>query len=49
MKGFDTSYTLKPDADGNKWAEPTMYLGSDIAKFQVPYKGETCWSMSGDT
>ena len=49
MKGFDTAYTLKPDAKGKKWAEPTMYLGADIAKFQVPDTGEWCWSMSGDT
>ena len=30
MKGFDIAYTLKPDADGKKWAEPTTYLGADI-------------------
>ena len=30
MKGFDIAYTLKPDTDGKKWAEPTTYLGADI-------------------
>ena len=49
MKGFDTVLTLNPDAIGKKWAEPTLYLGSYIAKFQVLYTGEKCWSMSGDT
>ena len=49
MKGFDTSYTIKPDTDGRKWAEPTTYLGAGIAKFQVPDTGETCWIMSGNT
>ena len=48
MKVFDTVYTLNPDTNGNKWAKPTTYLGDDIAKFQVPYTGETCWSMSGN-
>ena len=38
-KVFYTAYTLKPDANGKKWAEPTMYLGYNIAKFQVPDTG----------
>ena len=42
MKVFDTAYTLKPDDDGKKWANPTTYIGSDITKFQVPNTGETC-------
>ena len=42
MKGFDIAYTLKPDADGKKWAEPTTYLGADIDKFQVPDTSDTC-------
>ena len=49
MKGFDIAHTLKPDVDGNEWANPTTYIGADIAKFQVPDTGETCWSMYGDT
>ena len=49
MKGFDTAYTLKPDANGKKWADPTMFLGSYIEKSQVPDTWETCWSMSDDT
>ena len=32
VKGFDTAYTLKPDANGKKQADTTMYLGADIAK-----------------
>ena len=42
MKGFDTVYTLKLDANRKKWAEPTTYLGSDIDKFQVPDTRDTC-------
>ena len=49
MKGFDTLYTIKLDTDGNNWADPTTYLGADIAKFQVLDTGDTCCSMSGDT
>ena len=49
MKGFDTLYNLKPDANSKKWDEPKTYLGADIAKLQVPDTGETYWSMSGDT
>ena len=30
MKGFDTAHTLKPGANGNKWAKTTMYFGADI-------------------
>ena len=48
MKGFDTVYTLKPDAKGKKWAKPMTYLGADIEKFQVPYTGEACRSMSSN-
>ena len=48
MKGFDTSYTLNTDANGKKWSEKTAYLGSGIAKFQVPDTGETYWSISGE-
>ena len=48
MKGFDTAYTLKPDANGKKWAKPMTYLGADIEKFQVPYTGEACRSMSSN-
>ena len=32
MKGFDTAYTLKPDANGKKWADPTTYLVDYIEK-----------------
>ena len=49
MKGFDTVCTLKPDANGNIWSKPMTYLGADIEKFQVPYTGETCCSISEDT
>ena len=49
MKGFDTEYTINPDDNGNKCANPTTYLGADIEKFQVPDTGEACWSMYGDT
>ena len=49
MKGFDTLYTLKPDAKGKKWAETTTYIGANIEKFQVLDTGETCWILFGDT
>ena len=49
MKGFDTEYTINPDADGKKWAESTTYIGYDITKFQVSETGETFSSKSGDT
>ena len=42
MKGFDTVYTLKPEANGRKWANPRTYLGADIVEFHVPDIGETC-------
>ena len=42
MKGFDTVYTLKIDANRKKWAEPTTYLGADIDKVQVPDTRYTC-------
>ena len=49
MKGCDKAYTLNPDANGKKWAEPTMHLEADIPKFQVSDTGEMYWSISGDT
>ena len=33
MRGFDTAYTLNPDANGKKWAELTTYLGADIVNY----------------
>ena len=49
IKGFDTLYILNPNTGGKKWSDPTIYLGADIANFQVPDTGETCWSISGGT
>ena len=48
MKGFNTEYTLNPEAN-NKNGPSQRRIGADIAKFQVPDTGETSWSMSGDT
>ena len=49
MKGRDKAYTLNPDANCKKWAEPTMHLEADIPKFQVSDTGEMYLSISGDT
>ena len=41
MKGFEKAYTLKSDPKtGKKWDKNFTYLGSDLAKFEVPDTGD---------
>ena len=41
MEKLKSQYKLKNDLYG----EPTRYLGANVAKYQIPKKGQKYWSM----